>query len=55
MVCTIILAHISELSDIEYRTAIKFFTHKDLGATKIYKELHDVYRNSAPSYRAVTR
>ena len=43
------------MSDIEHRAVIKFFTRKGLNATEIYKELDDVYKDSAPSYRTVAK
>ena len=42
------------MSDIEYRTVIKFFTRKGLNATEIHKELDNMYKDSAPPYRTVT-
>ncbi|CAF3250088.1 unnamed protein product [Rotaria socialis] len=43
------------ISNIEYRAVIKFFTRKGLNATEISKELDDVYKDSAPSYRTVAK
>jgi transposase len=43
------------MSDIEHRAVIKFFTRKGLNATEIHKELDDVYKDSAPSYRTVAK
>ena len=37
--------------NIEHRTVIKFSTWKGLNTTEIIKELDNVYKNSAPSYR----
>ena len=39
--------------NIEQRAVIKFFTRKRLNTTKISKELDNVYKDSAPSYRTV--
>ena len=47
--------HFSEMSNIEHRAVIKFFTQKGLNATEISKELDNVYKNSAPSYRTVAK
>ncbi len=33
----------------------KFFTQKGLNATEIHKELDNVYKDSAPSYRIVAK
>ena len=41
--------------NIEHRTVIKFSTWKGLSTTKISKELQNVYKDSAPSYRTVTK
>ncbi len=43
------------MSNIEYRAVIKFFTRKGLNATEINKELDNIYKDSAPSYRTVAR
>ncbi len=43
------------MSDIEHRSVIKFFTRKGLNATEIHKELDNVYKDSAPSYRTVAK
>ena len=43
------------MSDIEHRAVIKFFTRKGLNATEIHKELDNVYKDSAPSYRTVAK
>ena len=40
--------------NIEYRAVIKFFTRKGLDTTEISKELDNVYKDSAPSYRTVS-
>jgi transposase len=47
--------YISNMSNIEYRAVIKFFTRKGLNATEIRKELDSVYKDSAPSYRTVAK
>jgi histone-lysine N-methyltransferase SETMAR len=47
--------HISNMSTIEHRAVIKFFTRKGLNATDIHKELDSVYGDSAPSYRTVAK
>ena len=41
------------MSNIEHRAVIKFFTRKRLNATEISKELDNVYKDSASSYRTV--
>ena len=43
--------HFSKMSNIEHRAVIMFFTRKGLNAIEISKELDNVYKNSAPSYR----
>ena len=43
------------MSNIEHRAVIKFFTWKGLNTTKISKELENVYKDSAPSYRTVAK
>ena len=45
----------SDMSNLEHRVVIKFFTRKGLNATEIKKELDDVYMDSAPSYRTVAK
>ena len=45
----------SKMSNTDYRAIIKFFTLKRLSATKITKELADVYGDSALSYCTVTK
>ena len=45
--------HFSKLSNIEHQAIIKLFTRKGLNTTKISKELDNVYKDSAPSYRTV--
>ena len=39
--------------NIEHRAIIKFFTRKGSNTTEISKELDNVYKDSAPSYRTV--
>ena len=39
------------MSNIEYRTVIKFFTRKGFNITEIRKELDSVDKDDAPSYR----
>ena len=41
--------------NIEHRTVIKFSMWKGLNTTKISKELDNVYKDSAPSYRTVAK
>ena len=43
------------MSNIEHRAVIKFFTRKGLNNTEISKELDNVYKDSAPSYRTVAK
>ena len=43
------------MSNIEHRAVIKFFIRKWLNAFEISKELDNVYKDSAPSYRAVAK
>ena len=43
------------MSNIEHRTVIKFFTRKEMNATKICKELDNVYKDSSPSYHTVAK
>ena len=45
--------HFSKMLNIEHRAVIKFFTRKGLNTTEISKELDNVYKDSAPSYRNV--
>ena len=47
--------HFSKMLNIEHRTIIKFSTWKGLNTTKISKELDNVYKDSAPSYRTVAK
>ena len=47
--------HFSKISNIEHRAVIKFFTRKGLNAIEISKELDNVYKDSAPSYRTVVK
>ena len=43
------------MSNIEHLALIKFFTRKGLNAIEISKELDNVYKDSAPSYRTVAK
>ena len=45
----------SDMSNLEQRAVIKFFTRKGLNATEIKKELDNVYTDSVPSYRTIAR
>ena len=45
--------HLSKMSNIEHRPVINFFTRKGFNAIEISKELDNVYKDSAPSYRTV--
>ena len=47
--------HFSKMSNIEHRPVIKFFTRKGFNAFEITKELDNVYKDSAPSYRTVAK
>ena len=47
--------HFSKTPNIEHRAVIKFFIRKGLNAIEISKELDNVYKNSAPSYRTVAK
>ena len=47
--------HVSKMSNIEHRAVIKFFTRKQFNAFEINKELENVYKDSAPSYRTVAK
>ena len=47
--------HFSKISNSEHRAIIKFFTRKRLNAIRISKELQNVYKDSAPSYRTVAK
>ena len=47
--------HFSKMSNIEHRAVIKFFTRKGLNVTEISKEMDNVCKNSASSYRTVTK
>ena len=47
--------HFSKMLNIEHRAVMKFFTRKGLNTTEISKELDNVYKNSAPSYRTVAK
>jgi hypothetical protein len=48
-------SYFSEMSNIKRRVVIKFFTLKRLNATEINKELDNIYRDSAPSYRTIVK
>ena len=39
--------------NIVHRAVVKFFTRKGLNTTEISKELENVYKNFAPSYRTI--
>ena len=43
------------MTNIEHRAVIKFFTRKGLNAIEISKQLDNVYKDSAPSYRTVAK
>ena len=43
------------MSNIEHRAVIKFFTQKGLNDAEISKELNNVYKDSASSYRTVAK
>ena len=43
------------MSNIEYRSVIKFFIRNGLNITEIGKELDSVYKDDIPSYRIVTK
>ena len=47
--------HFSKMSNIEHRAVIMFFTRKGLNAIEISKKLDNVYKDSAPSYRTVSK
>ena len=47
--------HFSKMLNIEDRAVIKVFTRKGLNAIEISKELDNVYKDSAPLYRTVTK
>ena len=47
--------HFSKTSNTEHRVVIKFFTRKELNAIELSKELQNVYKDSAPSYRTVAK
>jgi histone-lysine N-methyltransferase SETMAR len=50
-----VFIYLSNMSNIEHRAVIKFFSRKGLNATEITKELEDVYQDSAPAYRTVAK
>ena len=41
--------------NIEHQAVIKFFIRKGLNVIEISKELDNVYKHSAPSYRTVAK
>ena len=43
------------MSNIEHRAVIKFFTRKGFNAFEISKDLNNVYKDAAPSYRTVAK
>ena len=43
------------MSNIEHRVVVKFFTRKGLNAIEISKELDNIYKDSAPSYRTIAK
>ena len=45
--------HFRKMLNIEHQAIIKFFTRKGLNTIEISKELDNVYKDSAPSYRTV--
>ena len=45
--------HFSKMLNIDHRPVIKFFTRKGLNTTEISKDLNNVCKDSAPSYRTV--
>ena len=47
--------HFSKISNIEHQVVIKFFTRKRLNAIEISKELDNVDKDSALSYRTVAK
>ena len=47
--------HFPKMSNTERRAVLKIFIRKGLNATEIKKELDNVYKDSAPSYRTVTK
>jgi hypothetical protein len=47
--------YFSEMSNIKHRVVIKFFSLKGLNATEINKQLDNIYRDSAPSYRTIVK
>jgi HTH domain in Mos1 transposase len=55
IVFTLIFITISNMSDIEYRAVITFFTRKGLNVTEIHKKLDNVYHDSAPFDRTVAK
>ena len=47
--------HFSKMLNIEHQAVMKFSTWKGLNTSKISKELDNVYKDSAPSYRTVAK
>ena len=47
--------HFSKMLNIGHRAVVKLFTRKDLNTTEISKELDNVCKDSAPSYRTVAK
>ena len=47
--------HFSKMSNIEHQPIIKFFTRKRLNPIEISRELDNVYKDSALSYRTVAK
>ena len=47
--------HFSKMLNIEHRPVIKFFTRKQFNVIEISKDLNNVYKDSAPSYRTVAK
>ena len=47
--------HFSKMLNIGHRVVIKFSAWKGLNITKISKELNNVYKDAAPSYRTVAK
>ena len=43
------------MSNIEHQAVSKFFPRKGLNTTEISKELDNVYKDSAPSYRTIAK
>ena len=45
----------SKMSNIDHAAVIKLFIQKSLNGTEISKELDNVYKDTAPSYRTVAK